>query len=126
MTFKFNFKDFCIFLLLFAIEIFIAKYMNDRFIRPFVGDALFVALMYFFFKTFMQTDNRYLLVGIWVFACVIEILQAFNVIHLLGLENNKIMIIILGAIFDWYDFLAYSAGIGLALLYEYAQNRSVK
>jgi uncharacterized membrane protein YfcA len=119
MTFKFNFNYFCFFLLLLAIEVFIAKFINDRFIRPFVGDVLVVILIYFFLKTFIQTDNRYLLLGVWVFACAVEVLQSFHLVNMLGLENNKLMVIILGATFDWYDILAYSTGIILLHLYNY-------
>ncbi|MEY4935100.1 MAG: hypothetical protein RIS64_1459 [Bacteroidota bacterium] len=111
MTFKFNTKNFCIFLLLLAIEIFIAKYVHDRFIRPFIGDVLVIVLIYFFLKTFIQTNNRFLLLGVWVFACAVEVLQAFHLVNLLGLQQNQLMVIILGATFDWYDLLAYSIGI---------------
>jgi hypothetical protein len=118
MLFKFNLKAFCFFVLLLAIEIFIATYVQDRFIRPFVGDVLVVMLIYFFLKTFIQTQNRYLLVGVWVFACVIEVLQGFKLVNLLGLEQNQLMVILLGATFDGYDILAYSMGIFLLQLYE--------
>jgi DNA integrity scanning protein DisA with diadenylate cyclase activity len=118
MRFKFNLKSFCLFLLLLAIEIFIAKFIQDRFIRPFVGDVLVVVLIYFFLKTFIQTNNRFLLLGVWVFACVVELLQWFHLVNLLGLQNNKLMVIILGATFDWYDLLAYSIGIVLLQMYE--------
>jgi DNA integrity scanning protein DisA with diadenylate cyclase activity len=87
--------------------------MQDRFIRPFVGDVLVVILIYFCLKTFIQTDNRFLLFGVWVFACAIEVLQAFHLVNLLGLQHNKFMVIVLGATFDWYDLLAYSIGIFL-------------
>jgi DNA integrity scanning protein DisA with diadenylate cyclase activity len=119
MRFQFNAKSFCLFLLLLAIEIFIAKFIHDRFIRPFVGDVLVVVLIYFFLKTFIQTNNRYLLVGVWAFACAVEVLQSFHLVNLLGLQNNKLMVIILGATFDWYDLLAYSIGIVLLQLYEF-------
>jgi Protein of unknown function (DUF2809) len=118
MLFKFNLKALCFFLLLLAIEIFIAKFVHDRFIRPFVGDVLVVVLIYFFLKTFIQTNNRFLLLGVWVFACAVEVLQSFHLVNMLGLQNNKLMVIILGATFDWYDLLAYSIGIFLLQLYE--------
>ena len=113
MTFKFNSKSFCIFLLLLAIEIWIAKYVHDRFIRPFVGDVLVVILIYFFLKSFIQTNNRFLLFGVWIFACLVEVLQSFHLVKMLGLQDNKLMVIILGATFDWYDLVAYSVGIML-------------
>lgn len=118
MTFHFNKRYFLLAVLLFAVEVFIAICLTDRFIRPFVGDALVVILVYCAVSAFLKTDYRKIAVGTFVFACLIEICQYFDYVKLLGLENNRILATMLGRTFEWMDFAAYFAGFLTVLLYE--------
>jgi hypothetical protein len=43
------------FLVIFCIEVLIALYVRDRFIRPYVGDMLVVVLVYSFVRIFLPT-----------------------------------------------------------------------
>lgn len=43
------------FLVIFCIEVFIALYIRDSFIRPYMGDALVVVLVYSFVRIFIPT-----------------------------------------------------------------------
>ena len=46
--FKFDKKSFIIAIFTFLIEVIIALFINDKIIRPFVGDILVVVFMYYF------------------------------------------------------------------------------
>jgi hypothetical protein len=115
--FTFNRNYFLLFLLIFIIEIVIAKYVHDSFIRPFVGDSLVVVLMFAFLKFFLLIENKIIALGVLLFAFFVETMQYFNLIKILGLEHNKLMCIILGTTFAWEDFLAYTVGFFLCLCF---------
>ncbi|MGE3724583.1 MAG: DUF2809 domain-containing protein [Candidatus Sericytochromatia bacterium] len=101
--------------LVFAIEIIIARYFHDPLIRFFLGDVLVMLLMYSFLRIFLQGSDRWLILGLLVFACLVETGQYFHLATILGLAPNSLGEIILGATFDWKDLLAYIIGTGLNL-----------
>ena len=115
---KFNNKYFYLTLILFSIEVFIAVFIDDSFIRPFIGDVLVVILIYCFIKTFWNINTSIAALSVFAFACTIEILQYFNLVNLLGLQNNKIATVIIGNTFDWKDILAYAIGTIIILFIE--------
>lgn len=120
----FNTKYFYFTLTLFFIEIFIALFINDTIIRPFIGDVLVVILIYCFVKTFLEISPLILAGSIFIFACAIEILQYFNFVNILGLQNNKVLAIVLGSTFDWKDILAYALGT-TAILWLENKNKKI-
>ncbi len=113
VTFKISY--FIAFVFIFFIEILIAKYLHDPFIRGFIGDVLVVILIYCFVSTFIKADHKKIALAVFIFACCIEILQAFNFVRLLGLQNNRLASIVLGSTFDWKDILAYFVGCIICL-----------
>ena len=121
---KFDPKSFGWFLVLFAIEVIIALWVRDRFIRPFVGDVLVVMLIFFFLKSFLTLSPRILVAITLVFAWSVEIAQYFNLVSWLGLERVKVAQIVLGSTFDWLDLLAYSLGAAIVAIAH--PNRSNK
>ena len=98
---KLNKKYISLTLLVFAIEICIALFVKDRFIRPFIGDLLVTMLLFSFFRIFYHGSGFKLAIAVLLFSFSVEILQYFNLIELLGLQNNKFATIVLGATFDW-------------------------
>ncbi len=52
---KFNSRYFVLAVLLFGIEILIAKFAHDQILRQYVGDLLVVILIYCFVKSFLAT-----------------------------------------------------------------------
>ena len=114
MKFQFNKNYFFLFLLLLIVEILIALFVHDSFIRPYIGDLLVVVLIYCFVKAFFTTP----VIAVLLFACVIEVLQYFNYADKLGLQHSKVARIIIGSSFDWKDIVAYVAGTLLLLLIE--------
>lgn len=58
MTFRFDPRSFGIFLVVFVIEVAIALWLDDPFVRPLVGDTLVVILVFYFVRSFIQTRTR--------------------------------------------------------------------
>lgn len=110
MKFRLHFLSLLIFLGILIIEILIAVYIKGGFIRTFVGDVLVVALVYFFVRSFIKSTPWKVVLGVFIFACLVEFAQYFNVVEILGLENNALARTIIGTTFDWGDIGAYAVG----------------
>ena len=107
---RFSVKPFIVFIIIFIIEVIIAKFVNDRFIRPYGGDILVVMLMYYFVKTFVQTKPLYIVIGVVFFAYLVEMGQYFNLVEVLNMQDNKIMRTVIGSSFSWGDMVCYTLG----------------
>lgn len=118
MTLTFNPKYLLLTLILFAVEVCIALFIKDKLIRPFIGDVLVVVLIYCFLKIFLNIAYWKAAFGVLLLACLIEILQYFDYVTLLGLENSRVLSVILGRTFEWLDFAAYFTGFLLIILIE--------
>ncbi len=118
---KFNKLYFVLAVLLFGIEILIAKFVHDRIIRPYVGDVLVVILIYCIIKSFLNTPVLMTALSVLLFSFALESLQYLNIVDRLGLQNSKLAIII-GTSFAWIDLIAYIIGIVLVLLFEKESN----
>lgn len=116
--FSFSTKYLILTVNLFVIELVIALFVEDKIIRPFIGDVLVVILIYCFLRIFLNVDYWKLALGVLIFAFTIEILQYFDYVKLLGLENNRILSVALGRTFEWLDFAAYFTGFLLIILTE--------
>lgn len=92
------------------ILVYIALFVNDQFVRPFLGDVLVVGWLYLFLKSFINIHNNKLAHAVLIFACALEVAQFYNLVTILGLEHIKIARIIIGSTFDWLDMLAYGIG----------------
>ena len=69
------------FLVIFCIEVLIALYVRDRFIRPYVGDMLVVVLVYSFVRIFLPTGIPRMPFYVFLFACFVEVLQYFRLVE---------------------------------------------
>lgn len=106
------------FLLLLGIEIFIALFTHDRFVRPYVGDVLVVWVLYAFLRLLFPRGLSWLPMGVTTFAALVEVGQAFQLADRLGLGGSRFFRVLLGSTFDWADLLCYGVGGGLILLIE--------
>lgn len=106
------------FLLFFIIELVIALYVRDRFIRPYIGDMLVVVLVYCFVRIFVPDKYRLMPLYVFLFACFIEGLQYLDIVKVMGLEQNRIMRTVIGSVFDWKDIFCYGAGCIILGIYE--------
>lgn len=120
---KFNRYYFVLTILLFWIEILIALFAHDEIIRPYIGDLLVVILIYCF--AFLNTPVVTTAIAVLLFAYLVETLQFFNIIGLLGLQHSGIARIIIGTSFEWIDILVYTAGITIVLFIEKLISRNL-
>lgn len=97
-----------------AVEVVIACYVHDRFIRPYVGDVLVVVVVYCFVRIWVPQGVRLLPLYVFLFAAGVEVLQYFHLVDLLGAGNNTFLRVVLGSVFDLKDILCY--GIGCVFL----------
>lgn len=114
---------FGLFLLLLAIEICIALFVHDRFIRPYIGDVLVVMVLYFLVRVFLPEGCRWLPLIIFIFATGVEFLQYFNLVELLGLSDNRFMRTILGSVFDFKDIVCYGAGCAVLQIVQWVNTQ---
>ncbi len=96
--------------MLFAIEVAIALFVHDNFIRPFVGDVLVVMLICAFLRLFIPEKIKLLPIFATAFAVTVEVLQYFDFVKILGLENNLVISTALGRTFDIKDIICYIVG----------------
>lgn len=108
--YQYKIKYFDIFLLFLFAEIFIAIFVKDRFIRPYLGDVLVVVLVYFFIKIFILNKIKFLSIYIFVFAVFVEFLQYINIVDILHLANINFFKILIGTTFDIKDIFCYFLG----------------
>ena len=85
---RFQRNYFFLALLLLLIEIFIAIFIHDQFIRPYVGDFLVVILMYCFIKSFLNTPVIATAIGVLLFAYAVETVQYFNLAKQFDLKTT--------------------------------------
>ncbi|MGM9509714.1 DUF2809 domain-containing protein [Larkinella sp. GY13] len=108
---KFRPPYFIITLLLFITEVLIALFLHDEIIRPYVGDFLVVILIYCFLRSFLNIPVLPTALFVFVFSYALEVLQYFNLVELLGLQQYKLARIVIGTSFEWIDLLAYTLGV---------------
>ncbi|RXJ88075.1 DUF2809 domain-containing protein [Arcobacter sp. CECT 8985] len=105
-----DYKSLGISVILFIILVFIALFVHDNFVRPFLGDTLAVIWLYFTSKIFLKISSFLLSVFVLFVAYTIEFLQYLHILSYLKLEHVKILKIIFGSTFDINDILAYTLG----------------
>ena len=101
------------FLALLLVEIYIGLFVRDRFIRPYFGDVLVTALLCCLFRAVYPKGVRLLPLYVFAFSVVVEITQYFDLVKLLGWENNALISTLMGRSFAWADILCYGAGCAL-------------
>ena len=116
--FQFNKTYFTLTLLLLLTEIVIAVYLQDQIIRPYGGDFLVVIMLYCMVKSIINSDVKNTAIAVLLFSYLIEIMQYFHILKVLGFENSRLASVILGTSFEWTDMLAYTLGIIFVFIIE--------
>ena len=104
------------FIVLMVIEVLIAVYVHDSFIRPYVGDILVMGVLYTLIRVIIPERFPYLPYLLFAFATIIEILQYFDFASILDFMDSMILRIVLGATFDLKDILCYAIGTFLIVI----------
>lgn len=95
-----------IFAAVLGIEVLIALFVYDAFVRPYFGDVLAVVCVYFFARIFLPEKPRYLSVFVTAFAFVVELVQLTTLSEALPSPLS----IIVGGTFDFADLGCYLVG----------------
>jgi len=103
---------------LFCIEVFIATFLHDRIIRPYVGDLLAVIFLYCLVKSILPVPVGPTVLGVLLVAYALEALQYAHLLSYLGLQHSRLAAIVLGSHFEWIDLLAYTLGALFILVVE--------
>lgn len=111
-------------IVLFVIELLIALFVHDNFVRPYVGDVLVVVLLYTFVRIFLPEGVRLLPLYIFLFAAGVEVLQYFRIVEVLGLSDNRVLSVVIGSVFDVKDIVCYGVGCMLLGIYEVLRARN--
>lgn len=106
-------------MLLMIVEVLIALFVRDDFIRPYVGDMLVVIVLYTFVRIFFPRKLKLLPLYIFIFAAMVEVSQYLGVIKWLGLDNIVFFKVLMGAVFDVKDIICYGVGCLLLVGYEW-------
>ena len=108
---------------LLLIEVIIALYVHDDFIRPYVGDLLVVIVIYTFIRIFIPEKCKIMPLLIFIFAAGVELLQLANIVEILGVADNKFLKILIGSVFDIKDIVCYAVGCVILCMYEWVRVR---
>lgn len=101
---------------LLAIEVLIALFVHDNFIRPYVGDIIVVMVIYAFIRIIIPERVRLLPGYILCFAVLVEVLQYFRIVEVLGLSDNRFFSVLIGSVFDVKDIICYAIGCVLIIV----------
>ena len=58
-----------------------------------------------------------------LFAVLVEVLQWFHIVDIMGLSDSRFFSVLIGGVFDWKDILCYGLGCIALGLYENKRNR---
>ncbi len=108
-----------IFAAVLGIEILIALFVHDSFIRPYFGDVLAVICVYFFARTILPEKPRYLSVFVTAFAFLVELVQLTPLSEVLPSPLS----VIVGGTFDFKDLACYLVGGAACFLIENVNRR---
>ena len=103
---------------IFGLEVLIALFVHDKFVRPYVGDFLVVIFLYCLVRAFLKVSVLQACIGVLLFSYFIEIMQYFDWVTRLGLQDNRLARIVMGVTFEWHDLLAYTLGVMLVYWIE--------
>lgn len=102
-----------VFVLLFAVEVLIALYVHDDFIRPYVGDMIVTVVVWSFARIIFPDRFKLMSLYVMIFAILVEVGQYFNYVELLGI-TNPILVTMMGTSFAWADIACYAVGCVVA------------
>ena len=112
------------FLILLVIEVLIALFVHDRFVRPYLGDVIVVVVVYCFVRIWILEHVRLMPLWVFCFAVCVEILQYFRIVEVLGVENNAFLRTLIGTSFAWEDILCYAVGCAVLAAWEWFLDKS--
>jgi hypothetical protein len=92
-----------------AVEIVIGFFVHDSFVRPYLGYALVVILIWCVVRIVIPDRCVWLSGAVFLFAVIVEVSQIFPLCDVLGIEN-RFLRTLMGTSFAWGDIIANFAG----------------
>lgn len=105
-----------VFLIILVIEVLIALFVRDRFIRPYLGDVLAVMCVYFAARIVFVKKPGLLSIWVTAFAFIVEFIQLTPLSEMLG--KGSVLSIIVGGTFDISDLFCYLIGGSACLCFD--------
>ena len=110
--------------LLFVVEIGIALFVRDGFVRPYLGDVFAAALVYFLLRAVFDVGRKISAAVAFSVAVAVELLQLTRLLELAGLGDHAVVRTVFGGVFDYHDILAYLVGVAVAFVVDGALGRA--
>jgi Protein of unknown function (DUF2809) len=119
---QFNRRSALIAIVILLVEILIATvFAGFHFIRGSVGDILVIVLLYHLIRACYPIAPIPLVIGLFVFACMVETAQYYGLAQALGFQRGSVGSILIGSTFSWEDIAMYAGGCILALISDRRQ-----
>ncbi|MGN0687935.1 MAG: DUF2809 domain-containing protein [Oscillospiraceae bacterium] len=103
---------FAVFLL---IEVCIALFVHDRFVRPYIGDVLAVITVYCAARAVFP-DRFWLAPAVLLLAAAVELIQLTDISAMF--PEGGIIATVLGSTFDAADLICYTVGAAVCLVWD--------
>jgi len=110
-------KYLCLFMGLLVVLILIALFGSGA-VRGYLGDVLVILLLYFLIRAFIRNELRWLWLWLFGLGVLVELAQLFQLASLLGLDQFRVLRIVLGSTFDLWDIICYLIGSLMILVAE--------
>lgn len=102
-----------VFILLLAVEVLIALFIHDDFVRPYVGDMIVTVVVWSFMRIIFPDRFKLMSLYVMIFAILVEVGQYFHYTELLGI-TNPVLVTMMGTSFAWADIAYYAVGCVVA------------
>lgn len=108
-----------LFFVVLTIELLIALFVHDDFVRPYIGDMLVTILICSFARFFIPEKIKVMPLLVFVFSAFVEIGQYFDFVKLLGFDDNAFISTLLGRTFSVTDLICYEIGCVLFAVFDF-------
>ena len=98
-----------IFIILVSVEVLIAVFLHEGFIRNYGGDIIVVWVLYSLVRIIIPKKIKLLPIWIFIFSVSVEFMQYIQIVDILHIQN-VILRTIIGTSFSWVDILCYFVG----------------
>ena len=100
-----------------VIEISIALFVHDSFLRPYGGDILVTVLLCAVLRIIFL-ENKWLPLWVFSLSLLVEVAQGVKLFTLLGFDRVPFLRVLLGTTFSVLDVLCYAAGCMIFFISE--------
>lgn len=114
-----------VFVLLLAVEVLIALFVHDDFVRPYVGDMIVTVVVWSFLRIIFPDRFKLMSLYVMFFAILVEVGQYFHYTELLGI-TNPVLVTMMGTSFAWADIACYAVGCVVAAVADAVMFRRIK